>query len=213
LFAIVTAPVCLGQLSKFGTKFRLITQWIFIILLPILVIVLNILLKPSDNFFIITGVLLFGLAAALILIKIKEIPERAFLLSCIAVLFAGFYVNTVFVNEIVPYKGQIAAAEYINQEEFYNTRVYALSAENNLFQFYCKRPIELVPIEAFNSFVPPDPSVFYVNQRTVDDLTRRHAAFKIVRAFVDYPKENILPAFINRDTRIQTLGRVYLIAK
>ena len=213
LFAIVTAPACMGQLSKFGTKFRLITQWIFIILLPVLVIVLNILLKPFDNFYIITDVLLFGLAAALVIIKIKEITQRFFLLSCITVLFAGFYVNTVFVNEFVVYKGQKAAAEYINREEFYNTRVYALSAENNIFQFYCKRPIELVPIEKFSSFVPPDPSVFYVNQPTLDDLTRRHVAFKLVRTFVDYPKENVGPAFINRDTRMQTLGRVYLIAK
>jgi len=213
LFAVVTAPVCLGRLSNFGTKFRLITQWMFIILLPALVIALNILLKPSDNFYIITGVLLFGLAAALVLIKIKETCRRMFLLSCITVLFAGFYANTVFVNEIVPYKGQIAAAEYINQEEFYNTRVYVLNDENNIFQFYCKRPIELVPIETFGSFEPPDPSVFYVNQLTMDDLNSRHASFKIVRTFVDYPKENILPAFINRDTRIQTLGKVYLIAK
>jgi len=213
LFAVVTAPVCVAQLSRFGTKFRLISQWLFIILLPVLVIVLNVLLKPSDNFYIITGVLLFGLAAALVVVKIGPNAERVFLLSCIAVLSAGFYVNTVLVSEIAPYKGQIAAAEYINQEEFYNTRVYALNDENNIFQFYCTRPIELVPIDAFGSFTPADPSLFYVNQQTMNDLNHRHAKFKIVHTFVDYPKENILPAFINKDTRLQTLGRVYLIAK
>ncbi|HZY37853.1 MAG TPA: glycosyltransferase family 39 protein [Mucilaginibacter sp.] len=213
LFAVVTARVCIDRLSKFGAGFRLITQWIFIILLPLLVIVLNISLKPSNNFYIITDVLLFGLAAALVVIKIGEMPHRIFLLSCIAVLFAGFYVNTVFVSEMVPYKGQIAAAEYINQEEFYNTRVYALNAENNLFQFYCTRPVDLVPIEEFSSFVPADPSVFYVNQQTMDDLVQRQLKFKIVRVFVDYPKENVLPAFINKNTRLQTLGRVYLISK
>ncbi len=213
LFAIVTAPVCIEQLSKFGEKFRLISQWIFIASLPVLVIVFNTLLKPLDNFYIISDVLLFGLAGTLVILKIKEMPQRVFLLSCISVLFAGFYVNTVFVNEIVPYKGQIAAATYINQNQFDNAQVYALNAENNLFQFYCKRPINLLPIEQFGTFVPNGQTVFYANQQTIDQLTQQHAAFKILRIFVDYPKENVLPAFINKNTRVQTLGRVYLIAK
>jgi 4-amino-4-deoxy-L-arabinose transferase-like glycosyltransferase len=213
LFAVITAPVCVAQLSRVGAKFRFITQWGFIILLPVLVIILNMLLRPSDNFYIITGVLLFGLAGALILIKIREIPHKVFLLSCISVLFAAFYATTVLVNEVVAYKGQIIAAEYINQNEFYNTKVYVLNAENNLFQFYCNRPVDLLPIEQFSSFEPPSPSVFYVNQQTMDDLNREHAAFKIIRTFVDYPRENMQPAFINKDTRVKTLRRVYLIEK
>jgi hypothetical protein len=35
----------------------------------------------------------------------------------------------------------------------------------------------------------------------------------MLHVFLDYPKENVLPAFINKDTRLQTLGKVYLIAK
>jgi len=202
-----------AQLSKFGKIFRLISQWVFILLLPAAVIALNMLLKPADNFYIITGLLLFGLAAALVIMKVSEMPQRLLFLSCIAVLFAGFYVNTVFVNELVPYKGQITAAEYINEEGYYNTRVYALNAENNLFQFYCTRPVSLVPIAQFSTFVPDDPSLFYVDQPTMDELTRQRAKFRVVRTFVDYPKENILPAFINKETRVQTLGKVYLIAK
>jgi len=213
LFAVITAPVVVAQLSKFGKIFRLISQWVFILLLPAAVIALNMLLKPADNFYIITGLLLFGLAAALVIMKVSEMPQRLLFLSCIAVLFAGFYVNTVFVNELVPYKGQITAAEYINEEGYYNTRVYALNAENNLFQFYCTRPVSLVPIAQFSTFVPDDPSLFYVDQPTMDELTRQRAKFRVVRTFVDYPKENILPAFINKETRVQTLGKVYLIAK
>ena len=213
LFAVVTAPVCVDQLSKFGEKFRLISQWVFILGLPVLVIVLNILLKPWNNFYIISDVLLFGLAGVLIVVKVKGIPHRVFLLSCISVLFAGFYVNTVFVNEIMPYKGQIAAAAYINQNEPNHAQVYVLNAENNLFQFYCNRPVDLLPLEQFGSFVPIAQTVFYANQQTIDQLNRQHAAFKILRVFVDYPKENVLPAFINRNTRMQTLGRVYLLTK
>ena len=213
LFAIVTAPVCVDQLSRFGKKFRLISQWVFIAGLPVLVVVLNILLKPWNNFYIISDVLLFGLAGTLLVIKVKQTPHRVFLLSCISVLFAGFYANTVFVNEIIPYKGQIAAATYVNQKEPENVQVYVLNAENNLFQFYCNRPVNLLPTEQFGSFVPNGQAVFYANQQTMEQLNRQHATFKTLRVFVDYPKENVVPAFINRNTRIQTLGRVYLITK
>ena len=134
-------------------------------------------------------------------------------MNCIAVLFAGFYVNTVFYNEIVPYKGQIAAAEYINQKPFNNFHIYALKAENNIFQFYCKRPVDFMPIEQFSSFKPAEASVFYVNQQSMDYLVQTHAGFKIIRSFVNYPRENVLPAFINKATRYKTLDHVYLITK
>jgi 4-amino-4-deoxy-L-arabinose transferase-like glycosyltransferase len=213
LFAIVTAPVCLGQLSKFGTRFRLISAWVFMILMPVAVIGLNMLLRPADNFYILTDVLVSGIIAALIVIKISAVRIRLFLLSCIAALFAGLYVNTVVYNEIVPYKGQIAAAEYVNQPQFNRFHLYVLNAENNLYQFYSKRPVDILPIAQFNTFKPVDSSLFYVNQASMDELIRNHANFKVIRIFTDDPKENIVPAFINRDTRYKVLGRVYLISK
>jgi len=213
LFAIVTAPFCLGQLSKFGTRFRVISAWVFMILLPVAVIGLNMLLRPADNFYILTDVLVSGIIAALIVIKISEVRIRLFLFSCIAALFAGLYVNTVVYNEIVPYKGQIAAAEYVNQPQFNRFHLYVLNAENNLYQFYSKRPVDILPIAQFNTFKPVDSSLFYVNQASMDELIRNHANFKVIRIFTDDPKENIVPAFINRDTRYKALGRVYLISK
>jgi 4-amino-4-deoxy-L-arabinose transferase-like glycosyltransferase len=213
LFAIVTAPVCFEQLSEFGTKFRSIIQWVFIILLPVAVIALNMLLKPAANFYLITDVLLFGIIGALIIIKINESHKKVFLLSCTAALFAGVYVNTVFYNEIVPYKGQIAAAGYANRNGPTNAGVYVLNAENNLFQFYCARPVGLVPIEQLESFKADSSAIFYVNQQSMDQLIQNHAHFRVIRVFIDYPKENILPAFINKNTRDKVLGKVYLVSK
>lgn len=214
LFAIITAPFCLAQLSRFGERFRKVSYGIFIILLPLAVIALNLLLKPADNFYIITGVLFFGMIAALVLIKIREWSPKLFMLSCLAVLFAGFYLNTVFYDEVAPYKGQISAAAYVNQNAYYNSKVYVLSAENNLFQFYCKKPVEQISIEQFNNYeANGDLVYFYVNQQTMDDLNRAHVPFKVIRSFVDYPKENITPAFINKETRVKTLGEVYLITR
>jgi 4-amino-4-deoxy-L-arabinose transferase-like glycosyltransferase len=212
LFAIITAPVCMQYLNKAGNQFRVITEWGFVILLPLAVIGLNMLLQPFNNFYIYTGLLLFGVIAALVIIKIKQIIHRVFLLACVSASFAGFYINTVFYNEITPYKGQIAAAEYVNQNIPPNTRLYVLNAENNLFQFYCNRPIDLVPAGRI-SIMRPDSDVFYVNTQTMSELVQSHAPIKIVRSFVDYPKENVLPAFINHRTRVSTLGQVYLITR
>ena len=92
-------------------------------------------------------------------------------------------------------------------------KVYVLKAENNLFQFYCSRPVDLVPIEQFESFKPSGDAVFYVSQQTLDELRQRHDAFIIRQSFVDYPKENVIPHFINRSTREETLGQVYLLSK
>jgi len=213
LFAIITAPVCFDQLSKFGTKFRLIGQWVFVVLLPTAIIVINILLKPANNVFFILDVALFLIIIIVLITKIKEAHKKVFFLNCAAALFAGFYVCTVFYNEMVPYKGQIAAAGYASQKPFDNFHLYALTTENNIFQFYCKRPVDLVPIEQFNSFKPKGISIFYINEISMDYLKQSHADFKIIRSFVDYPKENIQLNFINRETRYKVLDHVYLITK
>jgi 4-amino-4-deoxy-L-arabinose transferase-like glycosyltransferase len=213
LFAIITAPFCVSQLSKFGTKFRLVSQWMFVVLLPVVVIVLNYLLKPTGYLFFAADLILFGIVVFLISIRVKEAYKRIFFFSCAASLFAGFYLNTVFYNEILPYRGEITAAEYINQKPFDGFRIYSLKFENNIFQFYCKKPVGFVPIDQFNTFIPQQASVFYVNQRSMDYLVQTHAEFKVMHSFINYPQENILPGFINKANRPAVLDHVYLITK
>jgi len=213
LFAVVTAPFCYRQLNGFGSKYRLVSQWLFIVLLPVAILLVNFMLKPGQNGLLMADVLLFGILGILVIRNISEAYKRAFLLSCTAVLFAGFYINTVFYGQIVPYKGQIAAAEYINQKPFDGFNLYTLSAENNIFQFYCKRPVGIVPIEQFKTFKSNGISVFYVNQAAMNYLLQNHADFKLIRSFINYPRENILPNFINKDKRSQVLDHVYLVAK
>jgi len=213
LFAIITAPVCYRELSKSATKFRLIAQWTFVVLLPIAIFLVNFLLKPQQSLILIVDLALFVIFVALVITRIRTAHQRVFLLSCAAVLFAGFYINTVFYGEIVPYKGQIAAGEYVSQKSFDNYHLYTLSAENNIFQFYCKRPVDLLPIEQFGSFTPGDTAVFYANQLEMNQLNQSHQHFKVIKSFIDYPRENILPKFINKTTRNTVLDSVYLIRK
>ncbi|MDB5088067.1 MAG: hypothetical protein JWR09_2061 [Mucilaginibacter sp.] len=213
LFAVITAPVYFEQLSKFGTKLRAISQWSFIITLPLVIVVLNYFFKPDSSLFFIADCLIFGIVLLLVALRVKEAHKKLFFFSCAAALFVGFYLNTVFFKKIASYQGETTAAEYINQKPFDSFLIYSLKTENNIFQFYCKRPVNFLPIEEFDKFTPHKPAVFYVSQRSMDYLVQNHVHFTIIRSFITYPQENIMPAFIDKPTRHSVLGYVYLITK
>ena len=155
----------------------------------------------------------FAMTAFIIIARVDTPQLKAFFLACAATLFVNFYLETVFYNEVVIYKGEIKAADYINQRTFDNYKIYGLSDENNIFQFYSNKPVDLVPLGNFNTFRPLQPSVFYVNRRSMDSLHANHADFKVIKAFQDYPRENITPGFINKSIRSKVLDSVYLITK
>jgi 4-amino-4-deoxy-L-arabinose transferase-like glycosyltransferase len=213
LFAIFTAPFYVNQLSKLEEKFRAISQWVFIILLPIIVAVLNYFLRPANYLLFWVDVVLFALIIFAAIVRIREAHFRLFVFSCAAALFVGFYLNTVLFNQITPYKGEIAAAHFINQKQFDSVRIYSVKFENNNFQFYCKRPVDFVPIDKFDQFTSPEASVFYVNGRSMDTLVKRRAKFTILKSFINYPQENIMPRFINETTRHDVLNHVFLITR
>ncbi len=213
LFAVITAPYCFKQLSKAGNAFRLVGQWVYIVAFPVLVLLISYFSSPDKKLWFYVDVVAAILLIALICYKIKVNHIKVFLLNCTVVLFVNFYLNTVFYEQITAYKGQITAADYLNQPQFNHLHVYSLRTENNIFQFYNQKHVDFIPLEEFQNFKPVDSAVFYVNQPSMDILVQGHANFKIMQTFIDYPQENILPKFINRATRGEVLGKVYLIEK
>jgi 4-amino-4-deoxy-L-arabinose transferase-like glycosyltransferase len=213
LFAIITAPYCFKQLSRAGVYYRRIALWLFVVVLPILIVVIHIYLKPQSNLLFMVACLLFGAAALLIAIKVKSSVYKIFMLTCCTVLFANFYLNTVLFKTIASYNGQVSAAKYINQSQFSNAHVYSLRSANNIFQFYSNKPVNYIPMEDFGKFAPGGKAIFFVSQPTVDYLTQNQQDFKVIASFTDYPQENILPKFINHATRNTVLAKVYLISK
>jgi 4-amino-4-deoxy-L-arabinose transferase-like glycosyltransferase len=213
LFAVITAPYCYTQLDKFGAWFRLISQWVYIIALPALIIFINFEMLPGKQLFFAADCIVFGMVIFLIASEIKRSNKKVFMLNCAVALFVNFYLNTVFYPLITQYKGQFSAAEYINQPQNGKYHIYALRAENNIFQFYTKKPIDLLPLEQFQAFKPTDSAVFFVSQPAMDYLVQNHVPFKLLKSFVDYPQENILPKFVYYPSRYGTLRHVYLITK
>jgi len=213
LFAVITAPYCFKQLSNAGNAFRLVGQWVYIVAFPVLVLIINYFSKPDQELWFYVDVIAAILVIAFICYKIKVNHIKVFLLNCTVVLFVNFYLNTVFYEQITAYKGQITAADYLNQPKFDHLHVYSLRTENNIFQFYSHKHVDFIPLEQFQNFKPVDSAVFYVNQPSMDILVQSHAQFKILQSFTDYPQENLLPKFINRATRDGVLSKVYLIKK
>ncbi len=213
LFAVVTAPYCYKQLSNFGTKFRLISLWVYIIILTMIVFVINFFLKPASYVCFAIDCGIFFILISWINNRMKEGYKKAFFLSCAAALFANFYLVTVLYPVIATYNGQVAAANYINQPQFNQYRVYSARTENNVFQFECKKPVDYLPVEEFSKFSIKGNAAFYLSQYSLNYLVQNHISFHMLQSFQNYSRERILPEFINSATRDKTLDKVYLITK
>jgi len=212
LFAIIIAPYCIVVLPKTESTIRLATQWVYIIAFPLVIVVVNYFMRLNGSLFIAdcTGLVIL---AGFIFIKIKENYYRAFLLNCTVALFVNFYLNTVLYKEVASYNGQITAASYVNKTVSSSTAIYSLKKENNAFQFYTNRPVGYVQLEKFPAFNTDTTSLFYASQLSLDYLNAKHASYKIVQSFQNYPQERILLNFIHKPNRPQVLDKVYLIAK
>lgn len=213
LFAIITAPYCFKPLRRFGIVLRQASLYLYSVAFIVLTFAINYFAKPDGILFFMVdcGILVIGLFV--ILPKIKTPHLRAFFMASIAVLFANFYLNTVFYNIMADYNGQIKAAKYLNGDSFKGYHLYSLRFENNIFQFYSKRPIDYIPLDSFKNFNSPPHSIFYARKQSIDILNQQHVPFKILNSFPNYPQENILPKFVNAATRETVLDSVYLITK
>lgn len=213
LFAIILAPYCNMPLAGIEARLRLVSQGLYIVLFPIAVLAINYFLKPNSNLlFYLDHILFFGLLL-LVVTQIKNVPQKMFLFSCTAALFANLYLNTVLYNVVNYYNGQIKAAKYINKKLALDAPVYSVKMQNNVFQFYCDRPVNYIPLEKFGGTNTPVNALFYVNQASLDYLSQNKASFTIVRSFINYPQEQVLPDFINYANRDKVLDKVYLITK
>ena len=213
LFAIITAPLCVAVLTKVDDKLRSAFQWVYILVFPVAVLVIHYFLQPGSSVLLWIDIAVFGVAAYLISSKAGQSNRKIFLLNCLAVLFANFYVNTVLYPTIASYNGQVTAAGFVNEPQFAHSPVYTLKSENNVFQFYCGKPVNTIFVEDFKAFNAPGNAVFFVGTPDIDYLTKNKVGFTVIRSFENYPQEAILPGFINKATRPQVLDKVYLISK
>lgn len=213
LFAIITAHYCFKPLRRFGIVLRQTSLYLYAAAFVILTFTINHFAEPGGILFFMIDCAMLAAVLFVVLPRIKKPHLRAFFIASIAVLFANFYLNTVFYKIMADYNGQIKAAQYVNEESFNTYHLYSLKFENNIFQFYSKKPINYIPLDSFKTFKAPPRSIFYARKLSIDILNQQHVPFKVLNAFPNYPQENILPKFVNAATRESVLDSVYLITK
>jgi hypothetical protein len=186
---------------------------VFIVLFPIAVVLIQLFLKPAD--YVTPLILLLAFLTAIgWYIRQKE-PRvlKVFWLNCSVIILVNFYLNMVVYPVISAYKAEIQAAAVVNQHQYDNYRVGVFANRDNNFQFYTNKPVDLISSTQFNAFTQAGQKVAaYANQFSIDLLRQQQIPFKIVRTFENYPRENVLPQFINHSTRNSTLEKVYLIS-
>ena len=213
LFAIITAPLCYEQLSKFAGAYRSMALWLYIVTLPLAILAIHYLAEPGYNGYLVAGLLFFTSAGVFVWMNAGEKRFATFLLACIASLFANFYLNTVFYKLVISYRGQIKAATFVDQPAFEAYGLNNIGTENNIFQFYIDRPIKSLTVEGFDTVKTGSRQLFFANQKTIDLLRGQQIGFTMVKSFPNYKNETILPAFINKSTRGTVIDSVYLIRK
>ena len=213
LFAIITAPFCYEQLGKFATRYRLISEWTYAVLFIIITLAIHILFKPASSIWFIIDCVIFGVLMLMVIKWVDKPHLKAFFITCSAILFANFYLNTTVYGVLASYSGQMKAANYLNRPEFNQYHIYTVSTGTNIFQYYSKRPVDFLPPDNFKQFKPSANSAIFAGKKFVDELKEKHELFRVIKPFENYPQENIIPAFINKATRNKVLDSVYLITK
>jgi len=213
LFAIITAPYCYEELSKTGTIFRSFALWVYIVAFPALIILINYFGKPGYTPLFFVELLIFGIAAMIICFQAQEKRLTTLFLACLTSMFANLYLNTIFNKMVIGYRAQITAANYVNQTALNQYKIYNLGTENNIFQFYVNRQIDMLYFESFDKIKSGDKVLFFANQKTLNLLRTEHKYYTLVKAFPNYKYEQILPGFINQNTRSKVIDSVYLLSK
>lgn len=208
-FAIITA-VFIKSLKEGGEfKFFKISQYTIAGLLVTAVIVLNFVFAPE--YWPIFILLLVGLLILSIYIfkQKTNIWQPIFLFTCAASVFANAYLVTVAYPIIVNYRGDLSAAEYLNQN--YKDQKVSAAVLSNTFDFYYKGEVTYSDIKTILKTDSLKKQIIVADEKAITELKGKGITYTIVKAFEDYPKENLSLPFIIKNKRPTTLDHFYLI--
>jgi len=205
-FAIITAGFVREAIQN-RNRFFTIAQYAIVVLLVIAVTVLNFVYAPERWLvFIALCILLIGIA--LYIYKNSGNPQRALvLLTAVMGLWVNAYLMGVVYPTLLKFKGDVHAAEYINQH-YPNDQVIAAFDVPNAFDFYTHQPVTFMSMAQAATH---SNALVLIDDGLKAGLEKNHTNFRIVQAFYNYPNENMTLPFIIKTSRLGTLERFYLV--
>jgi hypothetical protein len=208
-FAIITA-VFISSL-KIGAEFKFfkITQYVMTGLLLVAVIALNFIFAPEC--WPVFVLLIAGFIGLSIYIykKPTQIYQPVFLFTCAVSVLVNAYLVTVAYPIIVDYRGDLSAAEYLNQN--YPRQKVSAAVLSNTFDFYYKGEVTYSNVDDILKTDSLKSRIIVADEKAVAELKNKGIAYTIVKAFQDFPHENLSLPFIIKKKRNTTLDQFYLI--
>lgn len=206
-FAIITAVFIREIIGSNKNLFFSITQYITTGLLIVLIIVLNFAFAPGNwPVFLLLALIL--LAVTWYIYKNSGTKIRAlFLFTCCVAVWLNAYLIMVVYPTLDYFKGDVHAAEYINQ---YYPKKQVISAFNaqNAFEFYTQQPVSFMDITQASKH---GNALLLINEDQKAELQKTDTPFQLLKEFDNYPNENITLPFLIESKRLTTLNHFFLV--
>ena len=208
-FAIITAVFISSLKAGAGLKFFKITQYIMTGLLLVAVMVLNFIFAPEC--WPVFVLLIAGFIGLSIYIYKKPTPiyQPVFLFTCAVSVLVNAYLVTVAYPIIVDYRGDLSAAEYLNQN--YPREKVSAAVLSNTFDFYYKGGVTYTDIDAILKTDSLKSRIIVADEKAVAELKQKEIGYTTIKSFQDFPHENLSLPFIIKKKRNTTLDQFYLI--
>ena len=206
-FAIITAGFVREVFNSGRNLFFTIAQYSVTALLIIAIIALNFIFAPERlTVFLPLCILLAGIT--LYIYKNTASNQRAlFLFTCCVGLWVNAYLMGVVYPILLTFKGDLHAAEYINQHH-QNDEVIAAFNVPNAFEFYTHQPVTFMDMSEAAKHTN---ALILINDDQKAELQKNNTPFELVKAFDNYPNENMTLSFIIKAKRLTTLNHFFLV--
>ena len=206
-FAIITAGFIREVFRSGKNKFFAIAQYGIAGLLIIAVIALNFIFAPERlTVFLPLCILLAGIAFY-IYKNTASTLQALFLFTCCVSLWVNAYLMGVVYPTLLTFKGDLHAAEYINQHHP-NEEVIAAFNVPNAFEFYTHQPVTFMSID---EAAKHNHALILINDDQKAALQNNNTPFQLIKAFNNYPNENMTLPFIIKAKRSTTLNHFFLV--
>jgi len=210
LFSIITAVYVQSVIVTGRGKFFKITQYIVTCLLIVAFIALNFIFSPERFLTFSAITLALGLLTWYIYKNGRSPYYSLFLFTCCVAVWLNAYFISVVYPVLLRYKPEVQASIYVN-EHLADKPIIVICAIPNAFPFYIPRPIEVTSLSRLLKLPPVPGSVVLIDDNLVKQMDYQKINYTIIKAFEDYPQENLTLPFILEKERYKVLDHFYLV--
>jgi len=209
-FSIITAVFLQDVIAKSKGAYFRVSQYIITGVLVPAFIVLNFIFSPEKFvvFSLITAAL--GLLTWYIYKHSQSVYYGLFLFTCCVAVWLNIYFLTAVYPTLLRYKPEVQASTYVNQH-LADRPIIVICAIPNAFPFYIPRPIEVTSLSNLLAKPVDENAVVLIDDNLVKQMDYKKVKYTVIKAFEDYPQENLTLPFILENQRYKTLDHFYLV--